>query len=1074
MRNNQLFKSRLRLGGTVLLFLFSCTVTLAQTVTGTVTSDDGPLPGASIVEKGTTNGTQSDFDGNFSINVASEDAILVFSYLGFTTQEVAVNGQQIVMVSLVEDTATLDEVVVVGYGAKKKVNLTGAISVVESETFADRPVANVQQALQGASPGLQITTSASTGEPGAEMNFNIRGLQNFDGTDGSQPLVLIDNIPMGMNDIDPEDIASVSVLKDAASSSIYGARAAYGVVLITTKSGQRDEGVRVSYSTNYAVTTLLNMPENADPLSFAHTMNHARANIGAGPYYSEQALDWITQNMANPGSAPEVLESPNGLTWNLGVDGLNAHAATDWRSLYFKKTSARRKHNLNISGGTKNTSYYISAGYYDEEGQLRQADDYFTRYNLNAKIGTKVTPWMDVSLLTKYRYQEQEYPAHPTLGRSFVLLLMTRLKPTKPAFFPGTEVWTGRIGEQELQKTLMKQRQLILSPRILLEPVKDWVTTLELNYRTNDDSSQSRFPTVPTAVPDGNGGSIILSSNPDNTRYWSELYTNTYISPNIRTEYSKSYGKHNFHALAGFQQETFDYNNLAVQRFGLLTDGIPSVLTSVGETTVVIEDNLGNPFEKGHWSTQGFFGRFDYNYDEKYLLEFNIRRDGSSRFEDVERWGTFPSFSAGWVVSKEDFYPLKDQIDFLKFRGSYGSVGNQDVSNYLYIPSLPVSQPTYLFGGEQVWGVGTPDLSSIDLTWETVTTLDFGVDLRALNNRLGITFDWYKSITSDLETSGLALPGVLGTSPPSLNSGEIETKGWEIELSWQNSNKNGFSYGFTGVLSDYTATVTKFPSNPTNLTTNVITQPYAGHTIGDIWGLETDGLFQSAEDEASWPNDQSFIFSGTWLPGDVRYVDQNGDNIIDVGDNTVDNPGDRKIIGNSTPRFQYGISGNASWKGFDASFFIQGIGKRDLSITALGTFRGPANGPLHANVYTEHLDFWRDETSPLGANPDGYFPNAYSQFTGQNDKNYRFPTTRFLQNGAYLRLKNVQFGYTLPSEVTEKIKISKARIYLSGENLLTFTDLMIYDPEAFNGATGRIGDQYPLSQVFSLGLNINF
>ena len=1070
MKKTRAATDKLKFRSAFVLFLLTTAWTMAQTVTGTVGSSEGPLVGASIVEKGTTNGTQTDFDGNFAIEVSKSDAVLMISYIGYTTKEIPLNGQSTISVNLEESAEGLDEVVVVGYGAKKKVNLTGAISVVDSETFADRPVANVQQALQGASPGLQITTSTATGEPGAEMNLNIRGLQNFSGTDGSGPLILIDNIPMGMNDIDPEDIASVSVLKDAASSSIYGARAAYGVVLITTKSGQRDEGVSISYSTNYAVTTLLNMPENADALSFAHTMNHARANMGAGPYFDEQALSWITQNMANPGSAPEVLETPNGLSWNIGTDGLNAHAATDWRSHFFKKTSARKKHNLNISGGTKNTSYYISAGAYDEEGQLKQADDYFTRYNLSGQISTKVTPWMDVSLLTKYRYQEQEYPAHPTLGRSFVMLLMTRLKPTKPAFYPGTEVWTGRIGEQELHKTITKQRQLILSPRIILEPLKDWVTTLELNYRTNDDSSQSRFPTVPTAVPDGSGGSIILSSNQVNTRYWSELYTNTYISPNLRTEYSKSLGKHNFHVLAGFQQETYDYNNLQVQANYLLTDAIPSISTSVGEITNINLNN-GNPFEKGHWSTQGFFGRFGYDFDEKYLLEFNVRRDGSSRFEDGDRWGTFPSFSAGWVLSKENFYPLKNQIGFFKLRGSYGSIGNQDVANYLYIPNLPVSQPGFLFGGEQLWGVGTPNLSSIDLSWETVTTLDFGVDLKAFNNRLGITFDWYKSITSDLQTAGLAIPAVLGTTPPSLNAGEIETKGWEVELSWQNTNTdNSFSYGFTGVLSDYQSTVSKFPTNATNLTT----QNYVGRTIGEIWGMETDGIFQSTDDVDSWPNDQSFIYNGDWLPGDLRYVDQNGDNIIDVGDNTLGNTGDRKILGNSTPRFQYGFSGNVAWKGFDASFFIQGIGKRDLSLTGLGTFRGPANGPLHANVYEEHLDFWRDDTSPLGANPDGYFPNAYSQFIGQNNKNYRFPTTRFIQNGAYLRLKNVQLGYTLPASAIEKSKISKARIYISGENLLTFTDLMIYDPEAFNGAQARIGDQYPLSQVFSLGLNINF
>ncbi len=1045
----------------VLLLIALPIISTAQqkTITGTVTDDSGyPLPGATVLLKGTTNGTVTNSDGVYSFPGIPENSTIVFSFMGMLSQEIVVGDKTTINVILIASTIGIEEVVAVGYGTKKKINLTGAISVAGSEEIEARPVANVQQALQGVVPNLQITVSSATGEPGAEMAMNIRGLTSIEGD--NSPYVLVDGIPMGMNDVDPNDVESISVLKDVASTAIYGARAAYGVILITTKTGKRKTGVNVSYSSNFAVTSLINMPKNADPLSFAYTMNHSATNAGNAPYYSEEKLSWIAQNMANPGSATEVLASPNGLTWNLGVDGLNASAATDWHSIIFKDHSTRMKHNINLSGGTEDVSFYLSGGSYDEKGQLKQADDYFKRYNLDAKINATVTPWMDISLLTKYKYAEEEYPEHLTLGRSFIMLLMTRLKPTKPAYYPGTDIWTGRIGDMELNKTTNIERQLVFSPRITLQPIKNWITNVELNYISNDNREVAVFPRIPEAIPDGTGGSTVIWPSMESTSYRPETYSNTYMSPNIYTEYSKSFGKHNLHVLTGYQHEIYKYFNFLADAKYLLTEEIPSISTAVGEKT--IEDQIG------HWATQGIFGRLNYDFSEKYLLEFNFRYDGSSRFDEDNRWGFFPSISSGWIVSKENFYPLKDIVDVFKVRGSYGSIGNQNVDNYLYVPTMSVDQSNWLFGGERLWTVSTPNLSSINLTWEKVNTLDFGFDLQTLDSRLGVTFDWYESKTKDLVGPGEAVPTILGTSVPKKNGGEITTRGWELEVSWRNSI-NDFSYGFRGVLSDYIGRVTNY-SNPTK----VLSTYYDGMELGEIWGLETAGLFQSADEVANWNIDQSYLYSGKWNPGDLKYVDQDGDDAITIGENTKDNSGDKKIIGNSSPRYQFGLNANASWKGFDISMLIQGVAKRDLDLRSLGTFRGPGNGPLHANVYEEHLDFWRDETSPLGANPDAYFPNPYAQFTGQNNKNYLLPTTRYLQNGAYMRLKNLQLGYTIPRAITKKINISTARIYLSGENLLTFTNLMIYDPEAYSGRDDRIGDQYPLSKAFSLGLNINF
>ncbi|MGQ1785372.1 SusC/RagA family TonB-linked outer membrane protein [Saccharicrinis sp. GN24d3] len=1030
-----------------------------KSITGAVVDDTRqPLPGVSVIIKGTSIGTVTSTEGIYNISNVPEDAILVFSFIGMTSQEVVVGTQTTINVTMLSDYIGIEEVVAVGYGTKKKINLTGAISVAGSEELEARPVANVQQALQGVVPNLTITTSSATGEPGADMAMNIRGLTSIEGD--SEPYVLVDGIPMDINDIDPNDIESISVLKDVASTAIYGARAAYGVILITTKNGKANSGIKVSYSSNYAITSLINMPKNADPLSFAYTMNEARENLGSSPYYSDEKLEWIAMNMKEPGSAPEVLESSNGLTWNLGTDGLNASAATDWHSIIFKDYSSRTKHNLNLSGGNETLRYYLSGGFYDEKGQLKQADDFFKRYNIDGKINATINDWMKLSFLTKYKYVEEEYPEHKTLGRSFIMLLTTRLKPTKPAYYPGTEVWTGRIGDMEMNKTNNIERQLVLSPRITLEPVKNWVTNIEVNYRTNDNRKQAVFPRIPYAIPDGTGGSTVLYSSSENTEYRDYMYSNHYFSPNIYTEYSKAVGSHNFHVLGGYQHEVYNYNNLFATAAYLLTDEIPSLSTAVGEKTIT--DGLG------HWSTQSVFGRFNYNFAEKYLIEFNGRYDGSSKFENGERWGFFPSVSTGWIVSKENFFPLKDAVNVFKLRGSYGSVGNQNVSNYLYIPTMSVGLSNWLFSGEQLWGVGSPDIESINLTWEEVKTMDFGFDLQTLNNRLGVNFDWYESKTTNLVGPGKELPEILGTDVPKINEGEVTTRGWEIEISWKDKIKD-FSYNIRAVLSDYQSEITSY-NNPTK----ILSSYYEGQKLNEIWGMETDGFFQSELEVDTWALDQSDIYSGAWAPGDLKYVDQDGDDAITIGDNTKDNPGDKKVIGNSTPRFQFGLNANASWKGFDFSFLIQGVGKRDLDLRGLGTFRGPSNGQLHANVYTEHLDYWRDDSSPLGANPDAYFPAPYVVFTGQNDKNYRYPTTRFLQNGAYVRLKNVQVGYTIPKLITEKVKISNARIYLSGENLLTFTDLMIYDPEAFNGRQGRVGDQYPLSRAFSLGLDISF
>ncbi|HCC69947.1 MAG TPA: hypothetical protein DEQ09_02160 [Bacteroidales bacterium] len=511
--------------------------------------------------------------------------------------------------------------------------------------------------------------------------------------------------------------------------------------------------------------------------------------------------------------------------------------------------------------------------------------------------------------------------------------------------------------------------------------------------------------------------------------------------------------------MAGYQHEVYNYKSISGEAFYLLSNAIPSLSTSVGEKTV--DDWIG------HWATQSVFGRLNYIFSEKYLLEVNVRADGSSRFEKDERWGVFPSVSAGWVISKENFFPLQ-QIDLLKFRASYGTLGNQNVANYLYVPTLPIRQTNYwLFAGERGWTVGTPNLTSINLTWEQVATFDLGLDAMLLDNRLGFTFGVYESHTTNLVGPGEPLPAVLGTVVPKKNEGEIRTRGWELELSWKN-RVNDFSYELRVVVSDYKNVVVSY-NNPTKL----LSSYYDGQVLGEIWGLETPGYYKSPSDIEAWGIDQSYIYSGDWFPGDTKYIDQNDDDKIDIGENTLDSHGDLVVLGNDSPRYVYGLNASLKWKGIDVFIILQGIGKKDLYFTD-GSFRGPAAGPMHNNVLKGHLDYWRDASSPLGANPDAYFPRPYAQYWGQNAKNFAYPTDHLLQSGAFLRLKNLQIGYNLPSNIVQKIFMKSARIYVSGENLLTFTKLMFFDPEAFGGRWYGAGDAYPLSKTISVGLSVNF
>ncbi|MEO6134136.1 MAG: TonB-dependent receptor [Ginsengibacter sp.] len=1022
-----------------------------------------PLDGATISIQGSKTVALSKDGGAFEISAPSgtNTVSLLISFVGYETQTIRVGANSNnLSVKLVQSSAnSLNDVVVVGYGVKKKVNLTGAISTVSAKEIESRPVANAQQALQGLVPNLNISVSSAGGEPGADMNMNIRGLTSFSGS--TAPYVLVDNIPMDINSINPADIESITVLKDAASSAIYGARAAYGVILITTKSGKAGKGkMNLSYQTNVSFGKPVYFPKLVDAMTFALVANDAAKNVGNSPWYNADALDRLAKNIANPGSAPEMYGKPDGLSWNIGAMGLGAAANTDWYDILFKKFSLRQKHDLNVSGSSEKIDYYLSAGWWDEGGLLRYGNESYNRYNFDGKINAKATSWAKVGVIFKYNYGLQEFPWQQELGRGRIYDMMTKLKPTMPAKYPGTDIWTqeSRIAEWQAERDNTWSTQMVLAPRITLEPIKGWVTNLEFNYTTSNNREELSAKQYFWQRPNGDMADGVAKIN---TSFRPRLYTDNYLSPNIYSTYSRSFGNHNLSIMAGFQQEKYNYFSLNADAQYLLSDNVPAVNTAVGTKTVT--DG------QGYWSTRSGFGRLQYDYNEKYLLEANFRADGSSRFEPGKQWGYFPSVSAGWIVSKEKFFPLKDVVNFFKLRGSFGQLGNQNVANYLYVPTLGVNQSTFLFSGQRLWTVGAPNISSVDLTWEKVKTLDFGTDLAFFKNRLTTTFDWYQSNTSNLVGPGTALPAVLGTAVPKENSGEIRTRGFELEVNWKN-HIGDFYYQIGGNLANNKSVVLSY-NNPTGL----LSTYYKGQVLGETWGYKTNGLFQTTDDVSNWV-DQSFLWSGKWNPGDLKYMDLDKNSKINNGKNTADDHGDMVIVGNQLPRFLYGFNFGASWKGFDFSAFFQGVGKQDLYISELyngNVLRGPANGPLHMMVYKEHLDYWRDDTSPLGANPNAYFPKPYAVYDGDNSKAFGRPTDRYLQNGAYLRLKNIRLGYTIPAKITNKVLIKSANIYFSGENLFIVKHISLLDPEGTGGRQGD-GRSYPLAKSYSFGLNVNF
>jgi len=1006
-------------------------------ITGVVSEENGkPLAGTTVMVEGTTNGTTADENGKYSINVPGESSVLVFSFLGYTLQKVPVNGSSVINVNMLPDFQAIDEVVVIGYGTQKKINLSGAVDVVTSGSIENRPVANITQSLQGISPSLNVSVSNSGGEMGARMNMTIRGIGSIN---GGSPYVLVDGMEQDINNVNPDDIESISVLKDAASSAIYGARAAFGVILITTRKGKND-GYAVNYSNNYSFSAPTIVPHSVDSRRFANYLNVASANDGNPPLFQKVILDYMDEYLAGEIDYWTIPYPLGPQYWLLNQ---GSWANTDWYDINYKKWVPNSLHNLSFSGGDKRTQFFISGSSFNQAGLLNFGTDNYNRSTMNSKVNTRIFDWLKFNFTSKFSSVNIERPSY---DKDLLYDRLARQWPTNAPYFPNNtpnyeavQIWLEQGGMYN-----EKNNELSIIPGLEIEPLKGWIIYSNLRWRMNNWGMSNHEAKVVAELADGTRGYLRAENN-----YSTNDYSSFYTSPNIYSTYTKNIGIHNFTVLAGFEQEYSKYNSTYAKRWDLVSDEVPSLTTATGR-----QEATGT---KGHYATRSFFGRLNYSLSEKYLFEFSMRYDGSSKFPEGYRWGTFPSGSLAYILSKENYWQsLEKVINMFKIRISYGSLGNQNVDNYLYIERLPINTNlSYIMGDERPNYVGMAGSVSPGLTWEKVNTRNIGIDAGFLENRLNLSFDYFIRNTFDMLGPAESLPAVLGTDVPRSNNATLQTKGFEWSLEWRD-NIADFSYGARFVLSDYVSTVTKY-YNPQNL----LSAPYyEGMRLGEIWGFTTVGLFES--DEQAQSVDQSYFSADVLRAGDVYYKDLNTDGKINIGTNTVDDPGDKSIIGNSTPRMAYSLALNAAWKGFDVNMLLQGIGKRDLWLNS-PIFWG-AGGIYWLTAYEEHMDYWTEENS------DAYWFRPYME-KGNKNKQVQ---TRYLQNGAYMRLKTVQLGYTIPSSITRKARIQNLRIYVSGENLLTFTKLFkAFDPEATGGARAN-GYIYPIQKVMSGGISVTF
>jgi TonB-linked SusC/RagA family outer membrane protein len=1070
-------------------------------VSGRVADDQNrPLVGATVVVAGTSQGTTTDLDGNFSLRVNAVDPVLKVDYLGYEPQELRVSPSQTTFdIRLALSSKAIDDVVVVGYGTVKRRDLVGAVDQVDRKVIEDRSTGTLARALQGQLPGLNITFTDSKPTRGASVN--VRGSGSIGA--GGSTLVLIDGVEGSINAINPQDVESVSVLKDASSSAVYGARGAFGVVLITTKSAKKGTPV-INYNGSVTINRRTVTPDVVtDGLTWINwwkdcyngyyngskaLLNHVDSTIP----YTETIYQELIRRSQDPSLARTTALS--------GHDqfGWAYYDSTDWHSLFYKDYNWSTEHNLSISGGGDQADYYISGRYYNQDGIYKVGNDSYKKYDVRAKGTLKVRPWlrltnnMSVSVIDAYE------PKHQKNNSQIPRLINHTAMPLSPVKNPdGT--WTAAAAKSGYaafsEGTSWRTNDYVYLRNkfdVNIDLVKD-VLTASADYSYNY-TNRKRMDAQTVIEYSKKPGEILYESEAAGSNLQSVEYQTRYQSANAYLNWSPKLGDdHTFKALAGWNIEKQKYETLTIKREGFVTASKPSFGLMNGTTT--------DPTVGGYiWSYVGAFFRLNYGYKGKYLAEVSGRYDGSSKFPTNSKWGFFPSASVAWRISDEPWMGWSRRaLDNAKIRLSAGSMGNGNVDPYSY-----TSEMTVATASDIVLGGGLPSYTTVgstvpvSLTWEKSTTYDVGLDLDFFNNRLSVSGDYYRRYTTDMYTASVALPAVYGTGSPKGNNAEMKTDGWELSLSWRDSFKLGgkpFDYSIKAMVWDSKSVITKYVNDTGSLGTvkgfiengGSPSSYYVGMTVGEIWGYTVAGLFRDQADiDSSAIHDFVQASDKVTRPGQVKIADLDGNGFIDPGNFAVDDHGDLRIIGNQSPRYRYGVNLSARWNGIGLSVFLQGVGARDwYPGSDAGMFWGKYGRPFFALIPSIH-NYTDDMYSAERNNWDTAYWPRMTTYQSNGTKNWtrllEIPNTRYIQSAAYLRVKNIQLDYSFPKHICSAIRLQGLKIYVNAENLFTFTPLHKYapnfDPEGLSYdsdfASAADGYTYPILKSVTVGVNITF